>query len=58
MNTTDDFKNRIKSAVTNFDEKTELKKRGNKNGENKSTENAPESEVLKKSCKRGENRIE
>lgn len=26
MNTTDDFKNRIKSAVTNFDEKTEMKK--------------------------------
>ena len=26
MNTTDDIKNRIKSAVTNFDEKTEMKK--------------------------------
>jgi transcriptional regulator with XRE-family HTH domain len=26
MNTTDDFKNRTKSAVTNFDEKTEMKK--------------------------------
>ena len=26
MNTADDFKNRIKSAVTNFDEKTEMKK--------------------------------
>lgn len=26
MNTTDDFKNRIKSVVTNFDEKTEMKK--------------------------------
>lgn len=26
MNTTDDFKNRIKSAVINFDEKTEMKK--------------------------------
>ena len=26
MNTTDDFKNRIKSSVTNFNEKTEMKK--------------------------------
>ena len=26
MNTADDFKNRIKSTVTNFDEKTEMKK--------------------------------